>query len=740
MVDRPTFSENWHRVAELRPRLRAAVRVFRQKFRGRMWHVLSDPANNQHYRLDEAGYHFIGLLDGRRTVAEAWEATNEAFGDEAPTQGEAIRLLGQLYTSNLLHAELPPDAEQMFDRYRKRVRREVGGQLMNFLFVRIPLFDPNRILQAWVPAVGWLFGPVGLLLWLALLIAAGVSLTGRFGELWASADPQALLATDNLILLYACFVVTKAIHEFGHGFACAHFGRKSGVGGPVHTIGIMLLVLMPVPYVDASSSWVFRNRWHRMFVAAAGMYVELAVAAAAAIVWANTGESTLAHALAYNVIFIAGVSTLLFNANPLLRFDGYYILSDLLNTANLAQRSRQFLYYLVRRYVYGVRKAPNPAHTGGEKPWLLTYAIASGIYRVIICIGILLYIADVLFIVGVLMAFAAIVMWVVVPIGKVIKYLALSPELVRVRWRAIGSTVAVVGGVVGFLGAYPMPDRGRAEGVVEPVRMAEIHLETDGFVRATLPSGQHVSPDGPPLIELENNELRAEKKRLEADIKAVRIRREAARREDPAVVQALQERLAALQERLAQVERELAALTIHAPFEGIWFSPDSAKLEGVHLSRGERIGMVADPDELIVRAVADQQLGPRIEPEVMREGGGQVELRVKGRPGIHLTGNVRRVLDAGQRDLPSAALGYVAGGTMRVSYEDQSGRRAAEPFFEIHVEPESEATAGDTQADRLPLRTGQRVVVRFTMGRAPLLAQWYRDVRQMIQRRFSLSG
>ena len=164
-MDRPTFHESWYRVAQLRPRLRSVTQVFRQDYRGRTWHVVRDPGNNQFYRLDEPAYHFVALLDGQRSVGDAWNLTNEQLGDAAPTQGEAIQLLGQLYTSNLITAELPPDAEGMFDRYKRRLQRQVGGYLMNIMFARIPLFDPDRMLDRWKGAVMWMFGPVGIALW-----------------------------------------------------------------------------------------------------------------------------------------------------------------------------------------------------------------------------------------------------------------------------------------------------------------------------------------------------------------------------------------------------------------------------------------------------------------------------------------------------------------------------------------------------------------------------------------------
>lgn len=724
-VDRPTFSENWHRVAELRPRLRAAVRSYRQHYRGRMWHVLADPVSNQFFRLDEPAYRFVALLDGRRTVSEAWRIVNEDMGDSAPTQGEAIQLLGQLYTANLVQAELPPDSEQMFARYRKRIRREVGGYFMNFLFARIPLIDPQPLLNATTQLVGWIFGPIGFLLWLAMLFTGIYFLAGRWDELLAAAEPQSLLVTENVVLLGLCFVVVKAIHELGHAYACAHFGRKNGTGGPVHTIGIMFMVLMPVPYVDASSSWTFRSKWHRAYVAAAGMYVELFVAAVAAVIWARTGDGTLIHDLAYNVVFIASISTLLFNGNPLLRFDGYYILSDLLEIANLAQRSKQYLYYLVKRYSFGVRPLRNPAHSVGERFWLAFYGVASFIYRIIISIAIFIYIFNIFPFIGALMGLAALAGWVIVPLGKFIKYLAIDGEVERVRGRATAVTVVWLLAIFAFIGTVPMPDRGRAEGVVEPVRMAIIHTGADGFVERALPSGSKAAPGGEPLLSAQNRELQAQHRQLLSERRMAAIRRDVAHREDPSAVGPYNEQVESLTRRLERIEEELAALSIRAPFEGVWVTDEAEHLGGVYVRRGQRVGLLADPRELIVRVTADQALGPRIDPEDTT-----VELRVRGRPTMHLVkGTIRRVLPAGQMQLPSAALGYVAGGSMRVDTQDQSGMQAAEPFFEVHIAlDEKEASQ---------LRAGQRVVARFEMPDQPLLLQWLRSVRQLIQQRFS---
>jgi putative peptide zinc metalloprotease protein len=726
-VTRPTFSETWYRVAELKPKLRSTVQTYRQHFRGKTYHVIQDPTSNQYFRLDDAGYYFTGLLDGRRSIAQVWEHCNEQLGDRAPTQGETIQLLSQLYSSNLLSPDLPPDATTLFDRRRKRIQREVRSYLSNLLFARIPLWDPDRFLERWVPVAGLMFTWPAFVLWCVLMFLTFNSLTGRWSDLFDQSN--GVISPANLPLLYICFAIIKFIHEMGHGFSCKKFGLTDHSGGEVHVLGIMLLVLVPVPYVDASSSWALRSKWKRALVGAAGMYVELAVAAIAALVWANSAQNTLTHQVAYNLMFIASVSTILFNANPLLRFDGYYIMSDVFELPNLYQRSKDYVYYLIKKYLYGVRNPTNPSRSSDEKPWLVVYAIAAFIYRIIISISILMFIAGQLFFIGLLMAIAGIVGWVIVPLGKWMHYLSVGPELWRTRRRAVLWTVGTIGGVIAVLGAVPMPDRSRAEGIVEPRHVAVMHAETDGFVRDVLVSGLQVTAGHEALVVADNFELQRLRDELTAAVAEVRVQYRQAVRENPALAQSLSQRMAALQEQLDRTNEQLADLTMTSPIDGRWISFDHEKYGGIYLQRGQAVGVVASLDDLIVRAIADQYLGPRVESDIGI--GGEVEFRVRGQPDLRVRGRIERIPPAGAAQLPSAALGYMAGGALAVDPSDASGTKTSERFFEVVIRP--------IDAREGILLPGQRVVIRFTMNRrSPMLAQWYREVRQVIQRRFSV--
>jgi putative peptide zinc metalloprotease protein len=725
-VDRPTFSESWYRVAPLCPRLRPTVQVHRQHFRGQMWHVLQDPSSNQFSRLSDSAYRFVAMLDGRRSVADVWKVCNEQLGDAAPTQGEAIQLLGQLYTSNLLLADLPPDAEGLFRRYRQRRVREVQSYLMNLLFIRIPLIDPDHFLNRWVGLFGHVFSWVGLAVWVVLLGVGLHALVGRWTELGNRAS--GVLDVANLPLLYACLVAVKVIHEFGHAFACKRFGQLGGSGGEVHAMGVMFLIFAPVPYVDASSAWAFRSKWHRTVVGASGMMVELAIASVAAVVWANTAAGHPVNAIAYNVIFIASVSSLLFNGNPLLRFDGYYILSDLIEIPNLAQRSKDYLYYLVRRYAWSVKRVTNPAHTDGEKAWFVFYGIASAVYRVFISIRILLFVADKLFFVGAVMAVSGLAGWVVVPLVRFARYLVSSGELIRVRGRATASTLVTAAVIVGTIGLIPAPDRFRLEGVAEPASLAIVHAAADGFIQEALPSGTSVRPDGPPLVKATNVELESHLSELEARRRGLEARRREAVPKDPAAAQAYAEQIAAMEDQITRARRQLADLEIRAPFAGLWVSPQIDQARGAYAKRGDRLGAVISEDRMIVRAVAGQTEANILTPVMAYQNLRSVDIRVKGRPDLQISGRIQEVLPAGQQELPSQSLGIFAGGG--IPTDDTQGAKAAERLFEVRIAPDP--------ASPVHLLAGQRVAVRVRLTDQPLAAQAWRGILQLIQKRFHL--
>lgn len=726
-IDRPTFHEAWYRVADLRPRLLSGVNIRRQYFRGQLWYVLENPTNSEYARIAESAYRFAGALDGRKTVAQVWQLCNEQLGDNAPTQGEVIQLLGQLHAMNLLYLDLPPDAQSLLNRYRRRVTRQVLNYLANVLFLRVPLIDPDAFLNRWVGLFGPIFSWVGFFLW-AILLTTGLSFViANWSELITQSGD--VLAPGNLFLLYLSFVLVKICHEFSHAFACKRFGQLNRSSGDVHSMGVLFLVLFPLPYVDASSAWAFRNKWHRAVVGMAGVMAELAAASIAGILWAQTSTGTV-HIIAYNVIFVASVSTVLFNGNPLLRFDAYYVLCDLLEIPNLAQRSRDYIYYLVKRYAWAVRKLQNPAYSFGEKFWFVVYGTTSTVYRVYISIRILLFLnrrlPEQLFLLVPLFAIAAISGWLVAPLVRFVRYATTGPELARNRRRAIVSTLGGLGVTLLLTGLIRMPDHYAIEGIVEPAQLALIHAESDGFVTGFLPSESVVSPDGAPLVQAVNRELEAQKAILLAERRGLEARQRLAEIQETAAAQIVAEQIDALNESLARVQSQLDDLNLKAPFKGVWVAPEIDRIQGMYLHRGDRIGFVGSLDSLIFRVTAGQDVAAMIFEQAEKA----VEIRAKGRPDKTLVGQIEKILPAGSDVLPSEALGYAAGGNLPTRASTPQSKTTAERFFEIRIKPAASDASG--------LLTGQRVVARLTMTSKPLIAQWYQSARRLFQRRFHI--
>jgi len=456
---------------------------------------------------------------------------------------------------------------------------------------------------------------------------------------------------------------------------------------------------------------------------------ELAAASVAAVIWANTSTGT-PHIIAYNVIFVASVSTVLFNGNPLLRFDAYYVLADLIEIPNLGQRARQYLTYLGKRYVWGLKRAWNPAFTAGERFWFVFYGTTSFVYRVYISIRILLFLNNrlpkPLFILVPILAFSGIVGWLLVPVGRFLHYLATSEELSRKRFRAITSTVVLVAALVAGLGVLQVPDYCRVEGIVEPAKLSIIHPEADGFVIGSLPSQTKVSPDGPVLVEAVNPALEAERRSLAAQRQALEVRRRLAVMEEVAAAQILDEQLAAICEKIIRVHQQLSSLRLAAPAPGVWVSPEIEYTSGKYIRRGEDIGVVADLNDLMIRATAGQNTAAVIIEQAKRS----VAIRANGRPERTVTGTIEKIFPAGQEQLPSQALGYAVGGSMPVDLRDPQGTKAAEMFFEIRIRPHL------AESDRW--LTGQRVIVRITLRPKSLAAQAYHYGHQLFQRRFHI--
>lgn len=713
---RTRTSPSWYRLNALRPRLRPHGRIHRQVVRGERWYVLQDRVSGRLHRFSAAAHLVIGLMDGRRTVQEVWEISCARLGDDALTQEQMIRLLAQLHQADMLQGDVPPDIAELATRAARQRRQKLMQTLANPLSLRIPLVDPDRFLAATAPLLRPLAGWLGGALYLLLLLFAGTLALVHWSALTDNVLDR-VLAADSLLLLLVTYPVVKGLHELGHAYA------TKLQGGEVHEMGVMFLVFMPVPYVDASAAAAFRSKWRRALVGAAGILVELGLAAIALLVWVES-EPGLVRAIAFNVALIGSVSTVAFNGNPLLRFDGYYVLADLLEIPNLGQRANRYVGYLVQRHVFGVADATSPVTARGEARWMLPYALASFAYRISVAAAIVLFVASRFFVVGVVLAIWAAILMFAWPTLRFAHFLFASPVLRGHRLRAVSVTGATVAALVAAVGLVPLPAATVGEAVVWSDTDTRVRGLADGVVAELLTAPNAQVRAGTPLLRLEDPMLPARVRVLEAELRQLELRHVAALVQDPSETRILAEQIRHAEAELALNRQRAADLVVRSPADGRFIVPDARDLPGRFVRSGDTVGYVTTLADPVLRAVVPQSAIDRV-----RQGTGRVEVRFADRFAPSLPATIVREIPTVSDKLPSAALGSRGGGQAVADPRDASGAAALERLYQIDLRIDAPSEARGI---------GGRVHVRFDHGTEPLASLLYRELRQLFLKRFNV--
>ena len=710
------FSPSWYRVAHLKPRIKGHAQIHRHHYRGELWYVLQDHLSGKVYRFTPISYRVIGMMDGKRTVQELWEKVSDLYSDDAPTHVEMVQLLSSLYAADILLCDVPADTKELLLRSRRSEKRARKAKFSNPFSFRFPLLDPDLFLERTIPYVRFLYTVPGFLLCFSIIAAALVQAITNWDALTINLADR-VLAQDNLYILWFVYPLVKGMHELSHGYAVKRWG------GEVHEMGIMVLVFVPIPYVDASSSSVFPQRRQRVAVGVSGIVAELLLASIAMFIWVSA-EPGLLRAVAYNIILIGGISTLLFNGNPLLRYDGYYILADLLDIPNLAQRSLQYIGYLINRYVFGNSRIEIPNVAPGERFWLLFYGVVSFCYRVVIYGVILLFVAGRFFIIGVLFAVWGGIALIGLPVYRNIHTLLSAPHYQAGRNRAILVVGTAVAGLLLLIFLLPVPYLSHTEGVVWVPEDSQVRAKTDGIVAKVLDRSNRYVDKNDVLVECRDPFLATQIKILQSRLKEYELRYNAVYGTDKVQAAILQEEIANIRERLSRTEERSGDMVISSPATGMFVLPHAADLQGRFLKQGDLLGYVLGKETTIIRVVVPQR-----NIDLIREKTVGVDLRFSVKPReIHAAKIVREIPGAVDR-LPSTALGVAGGGRIAVDPQDRSGSKTFERYFQFDL-------AVDETWEKFFI--GSRVFVRFDHGYEPLAFQWYRSFHQLFLKRFNV--
>jgi len=714
-MSKALFSQSWYRVSPLKPRLRSHVQIHRHCYRGEDWYIIQDRFTGKHHRFSPEAYQLIGLMDGQRTLGQIWETACTVLGDDMPTQDEVIGLLAQLFQSDLLQTCTLPNFSDLQKRQHQSERNRLLTPLRSPMSIRFPLLDPDRFLNATSRYVAPLLGWFAAIIWLVVVAVAAFLVVVHWPDL-SNDFRDKIFGLQNLLLLGLVYPLLKTVHEFGHAYMVKKWG------GEVHEMGIMLLVFMPIPYIDASASLAFRNKYQRMLVGAAGILIEVFIAAVALLIWLNIEPGAI-RATLFNIMLIAGVSTVLFNGNPLLRFDAYYVLTDFLEIPNLGQRSSRYLIYLCQYYLLGVEEAISPTTKKSEAAWLSLYAVASFIYRIFISVRIILFVAGKFFFIGLLFALWAAIGMVVLPIWRVLRYLVKDDSMQKKRLRIIFVIMLPLMLFIGGLVSIPAPFFTVSEGVTLPQEESKVVAGVDGFVAEVLSkSGTRVTR-GMPLLRCENPKFAARVRLIKARQLEYQARYSLSLQTDRTETALLKEELSRIAAELARAQEQQQALVIRSQRDGMFLLPQQDDLIGRFLHRGTAIGYVLTQEDMRVRVLVTQRNIDLVRDDILG-----VEVRLAENIDQIIPGNVIREVPAASHEIPSLALSLKGGGRFALDPRYPGRQQVLERLFQFDIQLD-EAFIGKIE---------ERAYVRFEHHPEPLAWRWYWSIRRLLLSRFAI--
>lgn len=707
------FSEHWYRVRELRPMLAPDVQVARHSYRLQPVYVLHRSSTRQWHRLSVSAWEIVSRFNGRYSVQEIWEMSLACQGADAAAQAELISLLGQLHESDLLVVDTRLDAEEILGRRERRRGRDSRQRFLNPLSLRLSLWDPDPLVGALdrlLPThVGrWLCAAM-LLLWLAALF----TLLPRWDLLTLQMQQTRFHDPLNVLMFMLIFPCMKLVHELAHAMVVKR------LGGEVRDSGLALLVLVPNPYVDASAASLFVSKHHRMLVSAAGILAELSMAAIAALVWVNSEGIWQQGAL--SVMLIGVVSTLLFNGNPLLKFDAYHVLADWLEIPELASRSRRCLHEMTARMLGVGDQAEMSFSDSGERAWLLGYGILSGLYRLILMFVIAWMLSGQFFFFGMMLAVYVVLVSIVLPIYRGWAFLRRQARERRRRVLALITLVSCL--FTGLAAALPLPKVTVVDGVVWLPEQAVLRIAQDCEVM-----GLHAMPGeqvqaGQRLFDCHEEPLYTAVQSLEAQLRRLDAQRAALLLSDPVEHQRLSFERAALQSKLELARERHEQMQVSARLTGRFLVDGSHDLPGRFLPANTVAGYVVPEKQRTIRlALTEADLvwleSGQSRVQVLARQAGQVQ---------SFDSEVTRQRPGATRQLPTAALTTLGGGRLVAEQSDQ-GVLLRDPVFDIELAwPEQ---AGDQAI-------GSLVRVRFDHGAATLLKRLQVTLQQQLLNRSS---
>ena len=686
---------------------------------GRVFYRIEQPSRSRFFQVGWAEYVLISLFDGQTALAEAQSLAVGVLGQEAFTEAEAFAICSWLIENDLAATEGTNRGDS------HKAPAQPFSTRWNPFWMKIPLGRPDRWLEALSPWLGWLHSPPMLLLSVLFWMIAAGGIAFHWEKFAASS--VGVLAPTNWLWLGAAWLGLKLVHEFHHALVCKRYG------GQVPDMGVILVLFAPLAYVDVTSSWSFRSRWQRMHVAAAGMIAEFHVASVCALCWLRTDSPQVAHIL-FTVIFMASLTTVLFNANPLMRFDGYYLLSDGINIPNLSSNASQSLKGLLARWFLGT-PGRQIGWRGGKGLFVRVYSVLAFLWRIVVCAGLIIA-ASVLFHgAGLVLAAFAMLHWLCRPMLRAARVWARHagrrPELV---FRLVFSIGAVAGLLHAAWNVVPWPGARQAAGIIEYAPLSIVRADVAGFVEEVfVADGQEVE-QGEVLARLRNEDVETECRALEREREQSALKRRGhLEKGEIALAQVEEKKGEALEKRLAELNARRAGLLVRAPIRGRVMARELPWLRETYLEEGDPILEIGQPREKELQIAISQ---PDIETYRSRL---QQPVRVRLRSGETVRGMLVKLDPRATETPPHPALCAPHGGPLAVNASTpqnagDDSHRLVEPHLvgRVSLPPETALCLDAGLIGSVAIFEEQDTFGRVACRR---VTRWFRDRQALFEAR-----
>ncbi|MGA8349565.1 MAG: HlyD family efflux transporter periplasmic adaptor subunit [Isosphaeraceae bacterium] len=653
----------------LKVKLRADLVVQPQFYEGMTHYVIKDPLALKYFRFKIEEYFLLQQFDGKQNLQDVKKAFERKYRPQTISIEDLTRFVAQLHEAGIILVDSPEQAKVLIRRRRKNRWRKVWAFLANILFIKIPIIDPERLLTWMYPYFRWIFTSYFVTASVGLMLAA-ITLVISQWDLFYSKLPefQSFFNWWTIFSFWISLAIVKIIHEFGHGLTAKHFG------GEVHEMGMLFLVLTPALYCDVTDSWLLPNKWHRIWISAAGIYVELFLASIATFVWFYS-EPGLLNSLSMATMFICSINTVLFNANPLLRYDGYYVMADWLEIPNLRIKSTQFFAYLIQEKVLGL-EIPVQSYLPRSRRFLfVTYAIASYVYRWVVTFSIIYFLSQVLKpyklqSISYMLATGALVPLLGMPVYQIVKFLRTPGRLRKVKKaRTAGFAVAAVALVAGIL-LIPTPLRIQGTLVLTAAKPDEIYAEVEGqLVELNVRDGEWVTRDTV-IAKLINPEKQKELVQKQAD-HAINFAKaqwynQSPEREHRALARQHLQTAEELEPILQKINEQIGKLTLVAARDGQVMGVPHPETVGQVLKPGKPFCEVGDPHHIEAHMIVDQA-----DVDLIRLGR-RAWVKIYGRSETTYLSEVSEIAKRSRDEIPPE-LSHDAGGEIAAKADPKTG-------------------------------------------------------------------